>query len=140
MHIAKIIVALVAVLPAQATAASLTRYSCKMERSLGPVSSTSGATVPINRVRDSAIQTFFYDASTNKAETFDALGERVSLSVVKLPDAVRFIEPGGTVTTIGAGGDAQRVTTIIQGGVVATSIGLGRCDVEQIRMNGPTFG
>jgi hypothetical protein len=116
--------------------AATLEYSCKLERTFGPVSATSGAPVRVDdKTKDKRPDRFIYDPTSEQAATSDAHGALSPALALKVGGGIKFIAQN-VVTTISDSGEFHRVETGIADGKLTTSIGVGRCVVKETRLAG----
>jgi hypothetical protein len=124
--------------PASVMAATL-EYTCKLERTFGPVSASSGAPVRVDdKTKDKGSDRFIYDAASEQAATSDAHGALSPALALKVGGGIKFIAQN-VVTIISDSGEFHRVETVTVDGKLTTSIGVGRCTVKETRLAGKPF-
>lgn len=128
---------LIAAWPASALAAAL-EYSCKLDKTVGPVSASSDTAQLVEPKKDKPPDRFVYDAASEQASASDARGQLSPALAVKTGGGLKFIT-ASVVTTISDGGEFHRVETATVNGKLETSIGVGRCTVKENRLAGQPF-
>jgi hypothetical protein len=129
---------LLAVMPASAMAAVL-EYSCRLEKSFGPISSSTSSAAPADeRNKDKAPERFVYDLASGQATATDAHGQPAPALAMRFGGGIRFIA-SNVVTTIGDSGEFHRVATVTVNGKVTSTVGVGRCVVKENRLAGKPF-
>jgi hypothetical protein len=125
--------------PIPATAAAL-EYTCKLEKTVGPISATSGAVSASDdkTKKEKAPARFVYDAASEQAAASDESGALAPALAIKIGGGIKFIS-GNSVTTITDKGEFHRVTTGLTDGKLTSTIGIGRCEMKETRLASQPF-
>jgi hypothetical protein len=130
---------LLAAFPVPAIAAAALEYTCRTDKTFGPITSATGAAVRADeKAKSKAPERYVYDAASEQAAASDVHGQLAPALALKIGGGLKFIT-AGAVTTISNAREFHRVETVTVDGKLSTSIGIGLCEVKENRLAGKPF-